>query len=468
MRSKQILKYILEVTLSNITTIISGIVVGFILPQVLSIEGFGFYKTFTLYVTYLGLFSLGMIDGIVLDYGGYDYDKLNRPVFRAYLKWYLLINGFFAIIIAGISMTLDNANTRFIVLSLAINLLAVNIIGYFQNISQVTQRFKELSIRKILQSAVNVIIVMLMYFAFKRVGELDYKIFVIAVLATNIALLIWYIFTYSDIVFGRSVPLLSVRSDMMHLVKIGFPLLFSNLCSTLILTLDRQFVNIFFDTETYAVYAFAYSVLSLVTVATSAISVVLYPILKRTSEETIASTYPTLVFGVMFAVFAMEIVYFPLKYIITIFLPQYMGSLSIFRIIFPGVGINSVITIVMHNYYKTLNVNFEYFKKTIMIILFSVIANLVAYFTFKTTTAISIASIVMMLIWYCEIESFFRNLFKYSWKKLFTYLLVMIINFYVSSAINNGIVASILYVTIFLVITLMFYRREFNQCMRLL
>lgn len=81
--------------------------------------------------------------------------------------------------------------------------------------------------------------------------------------------------------------------EIVHLIQIGFPLLFANLCSTLILTLDRQFVNVLFDNATYAVYAFAYNMLSLVTVATSAISTVLYPTLKRVDLESIKTITPS-------------------------------------------------------------------------------------------------------------------------------------------------------------------------------
>ena len=138
------------------------------------------------------------------------------------------------------------------------------------------------------------------------------------------------------------------------LLKIGFPLLFANLCATLILTLDRQFVNILFDTSTYAVYAFAYNMLSLVTVATSAIATVLYPTLKRSTKESMVENYPRLIALMLLLVFAANAVYFPLCWFVKWFLPKYNDSLVIFRIIFPGLAISSAVTVVMHNYYKVL------------------------------------------------------------------------------------------------------------------
>ena len=64
-----LLKNIIAVAFSNCTNIIAGVVVGFIIPKILSMDDYGYYKTFTLYTTYIGLFNLGLADGIVLKYG---------------------------------------------------------------------------------------------------------------------------------------------------------------------------------------------------------------------------------------------------------------------------------------------------------------------------------------------------------------------------------------------------------------
>lgn len=63
------IKSVSQVILSNLTTIVSGVLVGFLLPKIMSVESYGWYKTFTLYSSYLGFFGLGIIDGIVLKYG---------------------------------------------------------------------------------------------------------------------------------------------------------------------------------------------------------------------------------------------------------------------------------------------------------------------------------------------------------------------------------------------------------------
>lgn len=458
--SKKTIKNIIGVALSNCTTILSGIIVGFLIPKILTVDSYGLYKTFTLYVTYIGFFSLGIIDGIVLDYGGYNFEQLNKKKFRSFFKWYMLVHmiGFIALII--VSFFIQNKDLKFIILLLGIDMIALNVTGYYQQISQFTQRFQEYSVRKVLQSISNIIIVLLMFvYYYTKKTEIGYQSYIIAIVMINVVLTGWYFYTYRSITFGKSEKMESTRGEIWHLIKIGFPLLFANLCATLILTLDRQFVNILFDTTTYAVYAFAYNMLSLVTVATSAIATVLYPTLKRATKESMIENYPRLIGIILLLVFAANVLYFPLYEFVRWFLPKYNDSLTIFRIIFPGLAISSAITVIMHNYYKVLGKNLHYFLKSLVILIISGVANSIAYVMFKTPMSISIASIITMILWYLYIEQYFVKEIGYERGKNLIYLLLMMTLFYVSSAIANIIIGCIIYIFFYVVITYIFYKK---------
>ncbi len=457
--NKNTLKNIITVAFSNCITIISGVIVGFLVPKMLSVTDYGLYKTFTLYATYLGFFSLGIIDGIVLDFGGKDYDQLQRTLFRNFFRWYLAIHICFLAVLLFAASIINNNDLKFIMITLGINMIAVNVSGYYQQISQITQRFKEYSFRKILQSVLNIFSTSLLFIIYLKGTSISYKPYILFLLFINVLLAAWYIYTYRDITFGNSFPLLETKTTIWHLIKIGFPLLFANLCSTLILTVDRQFVNLLFDTTTYALYAFAYNLLALVTVAMSAISTVLYPTLKRATPETIKDSFPTLLSAILFLTFAAISVYFPLGIFITWFLPKYADSLIIFRTIFPGIAMSSAITVIMHNYYKILGKNWEYFRKSIIILLLSVIANGCAYLLFKTTISISVVSVIVMLVWFLYTEQFFVKYYGYQRKKNFLFMIIMTCWFYLLSTISNYIIGFLAYTVIFCIVSFAFFKK---------
>lgn len=451
---KNILINIAEVLASNVATIIAGIVLGFIIPKVLTVDGFGYYKTFTLYATYTGLFSLGIIDGIVLEYGGCDYHEYDRRLFRSIFRWYAFIHIIWAVIILGFSILFHDSNYSYIAIMIAIYMFFANFVGYFQQISQITQRFKEYSIAKIIQSLMRIVSGLIMIALFLITGDfVDYRIYIGLTVLEFVIVSIGYYLIYSDIIRGSYTPLAETKETLISLSRIGFPLLFANLCSTLILSLDRQFVNLLFSNKEYAVYAFAYNLLALVTVATSAISTVLYPMLKRTTKETLKENYSDLIGIMLVLVYGTLAAYFPLCKFIRWFLPNYIDSLVIFRIIFPGLAISSAVTVVMHNYYKTLGDNYRYFIRSIVVLIISAIANLIAYLCFHTTISISIASIITMIIWYVYVEQYFVLNYKYDRRKNLGYLIVMMIAFYLVTIMENWIISLLLYLLVFSLIT---------------
>lgn len=453
MKKTGLLKNIVAVAFSNCTNILAGIVVGFIIPKILSMDDYGFYKTFTLYTTYIGLFNLGLADGIVLKYGDKNYDQLNRERFRSFFQWFLIIHYIAAAVLLLSSFFANNSDIKFIIIALSIDLFAVNLTGYFQQISQITQRFKEYSLRRIIQSICTILIVCIAFIIYKKFNEISYRIYVVLTLIAGFALTGWYIYTYREIVFGPRNKLLETKKEVKALIANGFPLLFANLCSTLILSLDRQFVSILFSARTYAVYAFAYNMLSLVTVATSAVSAVLFPALKRTSQDALKSNYSKLIGIMMVFVFGAIISYYPLRMIITWYLPKYTDSIEIFRIIFPGLAISSCITVIMHNYYKVIGKNVLYFKISIAILMFSGLANAIAYLLFHSTTSISIASILSMFVWYISVEQLFVREYRIRRTRNLIYLFIMCGVFYISTSINNILISCSCYLICYIVLT---------------
>lgn len=421
LNNQKTLKDIIKVSLSNIVVLLSGVLVGFLLPKIVGVTDYGYYKTYTLYATYIGMFHFGITDGIYLKFGGKDYSTLNRNKFRFYSKAFFIIEICMALILFAVSMFFVHGEYQFIFSFLALYLVFHNITGYYQGISQATSRFGELSSRNIIQSVLISLAIIGMLEAQQFIGiSVNYRTYTILYTIVLMVLTIWYISTYRDITFGRLQN--SYWKDILQFIGIGFPLMLANLCSSLILTLDRQFVNILFDTQTYAIYAFAYNMLSLVTTATSAISTVLYPKLRQTDNLTLERQYSNLISAIMSLVFGCLLVYFPLALFVNWYLPKYVESLVIFRIIFPGLVISSAITIVMHNYYKTLGINLQFFIKTVIVLLVSGIANYIAYIMFKSTSAISVASIATMVFWYGFVEIYFVRNYRIKWIKNFSYL----------------------------------------------
>lgn len=456
----RMLKNLFKVLISNVATIISGLIVSFLLPKIISVSDYGFYKVFALYFNYLGVLSLGIIDGIVLKYGEKNYEELDRQKFRSYFALYFILHIVLTIIILMIAIFIKELDKKFIILMLGANLLPANLIGYFQQVSQITQRFKEYSIRRILQSISNILIVLLMIFLYYSNAEIvTYRLYLICLFFVNFILSGSYIVTYRDIIFGKKQKLIISLKEVVFLAKLGFPLLISNLCSTLLFSLDRQFVSILFSTEEYAKYAFAYSIVSLMTVATSAISIVIYPMFKRMDVVKLKENFHNINMIFLVLIFGIVLIYFPLKYFILWFLPQYNYSISILRIILPGLVISSCITVIMHNFYKVFEKSTDFLKKSIVALGISTVFNVIAFQIFRTKESISIASIFALAVWYLHSRMGLRKFICGS-KKDIIYIVLMCSIFYVCTLLKSVVVSTIIYFVCYILISILCVGRD--------
>lgn len=455
------LSNIVKVTFSNILKLLAGVLVGFLLPKIIGVTDYGLYKTFTLYATYSGLLVLGISDGIYLKFGGKTYDELIEGNFFSYTRILLYTQLFFSSLLSLIISLSLEGDLRLIFIFLSVYIIFNNMTTYYQMISQITFRFNELSIRIILQSIFTSVIVIFLTILFKFFNiNIRYWHYISLYLVMFAILTIWYSLTYKDITFKKGRITKQDVKDVLFFARIGIPLLISNLCSTLILTIDRQFVNILFPTDTYAIYAFAYNMLALITTATASISTVLYPVFKRRDLNEITQNYNMYSSYTIIFISLCLLVYYPLCWFIGFFLNQYNDSLLIFRIVLPGLLFSGPITILMHNYYKISNRNNVFFIKGIIVLLVSIIANIFVYMIWKNTISISIISIVVMVFWYLFIDFGIKDVCLKGRMKNFFFAVLILISFYLITIIDIIWVGFILQIFITLSLIFAFFYKE--------
>ena len=58
---------------SNLLSMLISALVVLVLPKVVGVASYGYWQLYLFYVSYVGFFHLGWIDGIYLKYGGQHY-----------------------------------------------------------------------------------------------------------------------------------------------------------------------------------------------------------------------------------------------------------------------------------------------------------------------------------------------------------------------------------------------------------
>lgn len=470
MSKNKMIRDIFVVSFGNVVALLANVLIGFMLPMILDIENYGYYKVYTLYISYTGLLHFGFVDGVLLLFAGKNYDELNREKFRLYTKFFIYLEvALSAVGIAG-AIAFLNGQMRVIIALVFLNLIWSNLILYFQYISQATSRFKEFAVCKTLSAISTMVLVAALFVIWKKNSSsslLTAEFYIVASQVISIGLLAWYFVTYRDIIFGKAEKLGNEKNTILLILKKGFVLTIAYEVSRLVLVMDRQFVSALFDIETYARYAFAYNILSCVTALITGISTVMFPKLKKMSYEEAMKFFPKGMALITVLVCFAQLGYYPIRHIVMWLLPRYIDSLEYFRIVFPVLALTSCITIIVFTFYKILDKNNVFFIVCAISLVVAFLSNMVAYYIWKTPQSISWASLISTVFWYLISVLFLSRNYHVKWLKNFVYAMVMVCAFYLTTAfIDNEFVSIVTYLLLLVVTTVCFYKKDMIEIMK--
>ena len=452
-----------KVVLSNATVLASSIITALIIPKLMGASNYGYYKIYTLYMSYTALFHFGFVDGVLLKHAGQEYDALDEKAFRLNTKFYIAFQAVVSMLIASVSVLFFDGVYRFVVFAISIDTFSTNVTTYYQFISQSTMRFNELSKRKILYAVFKLCatgIIILLYRT-GYISEVPCQLYIGVIIIINAILMLWYVYTYRDITFGVHKNFRQSWKLLKDYFATGISLTLAFQVANLVLSLDQQFVSLLFDSKTYGIYAFAYSILNMATTVMGAASMVLLPNLKRRGVYTIEQDMPMGIAAISMMVFAGHLFYYPLNIFVKYVLPEYLPSLVYFRIIFPGLALSSSISAIMFNYYKVLNKQRRYCLVCVFVLILSAILNAIAYWIFRTPESISAASIITLVVWYICAIWYFVKQYNVKYIKELIYIVGLGTSFYVITGIvgNRFVIGAILYLLIYFTVTFFMYHR---------
>lgn len=457
-------KNTIKVIVSNFALLSSSILVGLILPKILGVEQYGYYKLFMLYNVYGALLHFGFVDGILLYFGGKDYTKINKVKFRSITRFFIYFELIVSTILVICSLFISNDIYRFAFVAVGIYSFILNTFTYFQYFTQAIMNFDFLSKVNIFQALSTSIIILTLLFLIKLkwINDVNYKQYIYCFIVTYLIILIIYIFKYHALIFGEVVSLVRVKELIIFLFKIGFPVTISYQISNLILNLDNQYISIFFSNRTFGEYSFAYSLISLTTTVITAISTVIFPYLNKENKTNALKNYSSNVSYILGLIYFLIIVYFPVQIFVRVILPEYVASLGFFRILLPGVGITSCISLIIFNYFKITNNSIKYLILGIAVLVFAIVFNYLAYIIFKNPYAIAISSIIVLFLWYLLGNAYFHWKYKILKDKNTLYILLMTLTFELVTLVRNTIVSLVLYMIVYFTITKLLENKVIN------
>ena len=405
---------IIKVMAANIINLIVGILTSFLLPKFLPVESYAIIKTYALYITYAGFFSLGYNDGMYLKYGGKKITELSKDGFANNFINYFFIILIMTIIVLTIGIIFSNS----IIIAFAFGIFSYNILGYLKSLYQATGEFgaygKALNFEKI---AIFVISMFFIFVLHKENGNFYVWIQVIVGIVISIYLTIRLNSVLKFINKGK-ISLTEIISN----VKSGFILMLGNFSSGIFTGLDRWFIKILLTDFNFAMYSFAVSMENIVNTFTTPITISMYNYFCKNSEvnKIIKIKKYVLIWGI----FIISLAY-PAKFILEIYLQKYKQSNNIIFLLFGAQLFYLIIKGIYVNIYKTEKKQNKYLIQMLEMIGVGFILNLILFRIFKSMESIAVATLITSIIWLIICEGEKNNAIRFSINEILTIFVVI-------------------------------------------
>lgn len=434
---------------SNLISLVVSILIILIIPKLIGIEEYGYWQLYLFYSSYVGFLHFGWNDGIYLRYGGKEYKSLDKKLFFSQFYMLLLFQLIIALIISIISVIfVENQSKFFIVQMTVFCMVIVNIRFNLMYLLQGTNRIKEYSQIIMLDRVLYIGLII----AFILIDITNYKLMVIFDITGKFFSLVYAMYCCRDIVFQRvSTFYFSFKETVIN-ISVGIKLMFANIASMLIIGVVRFGIENSWDVATFGKVSLTLSISNFMLLFINAIGLIMFPILRRTDKNKLSGLYLTIREPLMFILFGVLILYYPIKSLISLWLPNYAESLKYMALLFPMVVYEGKIALLINTYLKVLR------KEGILLRINVLSLSLSLILTFITTMLLTnldfaILSIVILLAFKSIIAEITLSKFlTISIYKNFFFESIIIVVFILTSWLFNSWMT-----TLFYGIALLFY-----------
>lgn len=348
--SQSFVKDILRYSLAHVIYIGFTAILTFLLPRFLSIEGYGYYRLFILYASFVGVIHLGLMDGLLLRWAAEPARRMRSELAPA-LAFLVLEQSIFVIPILGIALIrFRHSNILWMCGAIGFYAIVWNVSTLAQYALQASKQFGILSVFTIATPGLLLACVLVL-----KVSKHLTLTSVICVYLGIAVVLAVYIWTR----VGRHVnwhwrPVGYAWALGLTHVRLGWSVLAANLLALVIFSFDRVFISVGFSIREFAIYSFASNALGIVYALVLSVGRVVFPYLSDgMSRERQTRTYGMGESLVLVLWSVSLAAYFPLQAVVPQWLPNYDGSLPLIRILMLSTGFTAIIHILHSSYFRS-------------------------------------------------------------------------------------------------------------------
>lgn len=439
----------------QVVSLLVSFIVSFLVPKFIDEYQYAYWQTYILYVGYVGVLHFGLLDGIVLRYSQYDFDQLDKARIRSQFKILLGTTSLMALIAVFVGSLITGGISRITILFVAIGIVTKNLVTYNSYSFQITNRINKYAVLIITQRiSYGLIALLLLMLCVNR-----FEFYCIAELSGDIICIVLSRFFNKGMYFGKSLPPREAFKEWKVNVSSGIILMFANWSAMLLGGFAKMIVQWHWDELTFGKVSFTFSLSNLFLTFITAISVVLFPQLKRTEQDKLPEIYKSIRNVISPFLFVVMLAYYPGCLLIEKFLPKYSQSLIYLGLMLPIIIFTSKVSLLTNNYLKAYRKEKEMLRVNIISSLFAVVSFAVSAYIFDNLTALLICVVLSNLIKSVMSEQAVEKEIQMSFTKDYIIETAMTMTFIVYTSFLPRWTACAAY-AITLAVYLYYYRKE--------
>lgn len=349
-------------------SLLSSIIVSFILPKFITIEQFGYWQYFLLLASYVGIMHFGYGDGLYLKVGGEYWHSLNKDKWMPELQVLFYSQIGIAAVTGIATLCLCHSQAYLpIFLWTAAYLVIENTYKIITMAMMATDQMPFVSKTVIIDKLIMSVFVV--YFIVSQRKESTYIIG-----SYTLAHLAVCIMTIHKCKLFKKLYAVSAETikDIVGTCKIGFILMLANFVAILIMGLCRFAVEHYWNIEVFSKLSFSITISSFLLFFISQIGYVLFPILKRIGEGTQAILFQKCDYILTLLPMVLYILFFGMYFFILLWLPKYEDSLRFLAFTAPCICYEIRVVLLYNTYFKNLEKIKELLYINITTVLFAI------------------------------------------------------------------------------------------------
>ena len=448
MEKKAFFKNTIYTVTSNLITLLIATFVTFFIPRFIGVETYGYFQLYVFYTGYIGFFHFGWADGVLLRYGGEKYESLDYAKMSGQfwaLSFVELLFSIVVIVFAFFYIPSEQKTAVIMCTGTAIILVLPRTLLLF--ILQCTNRIKEYSVVLIIEKVIYFIGIIIVLAVELR----DFKPLLMADIVGKATSFIIAMHYCKSIVLAKPESIQRIIAETKLNINAGIKLMISSIASMLIIGIVRFSIERQWDVAVFGKISLTLSLSNILMVVIGAISIVLFPMLKRTEREQYGRIYYLMRECLMIILLGMLMLYYPFKELMSIWLPQYADSLKYMAILFPICIFESKYTMLIMTYLKALRKEKWLLMINVAMVCVSACVTFVVIFMMNNLDLSILSIVIFMGIRCVTSEILLSSLIDINILKDNICEILLITIFIISSWFFNEIVGFAIYVSMYLI-----------------